>query len=486
MNASDFESHYDILPDAVVIHSGGRIVYANPAACALYACSSPGEVIGKPVIDFVPPDEREGVLRRIAEVTAGGEVPLRRARLVTLDGTCVAVEVTGRRFTIGSGEPGVLVVMRDVTDRVEEQDRLRALSERATASEEALRRSERRFRHLLEYGSELIFVTDLEGTLKFVSGTAWSVLGWDPAELVGRSAFTFAHPDDIPTHMAMLRDVAQEPGRRRAVTARIRSASDGYRMFEISAINLLHDASVGGIVLNAHDVTERNRLAEAVAQMQRVESLGRVAAAMAHEFNNVLAAADAFTTVLERDHDDVNTAVAGLKKSIARGRRVTSDILGYAQVPELAPEPIDAGDWLEELRPELEALLGGRNPLHLQVDDGTPPIAGDRHRLSRAILNLAINARDASAPGQPVSIVACPVDDSLAIEVTDRGAGMPGDVLEHAFEPLFTTKHHGTGLGLALVHQIVVRHGGTVSAESAPGEGSRFRIVLPAVKREAQ
>ncbi|HVR40200.1 MAG TPA: ATP-binding protein [Thermoanaerobaculia bacterium] len=238
--------------------------------------------------------------------------------------------------------------------------------------------------------------------------------------------------------------------------------------------------SVLDITLDETAARERIELHRELGEARRISSLGQLAATIAHEFNNVLMGIDTFATVLARRATDepTRTAVSHIQQSLKRGRAITEDILRFtrAAVPVLAT--IEVAGWLQSFLPEATALTGNRAQL-----DAEPGlfIAADVAQLNQVLANLLINARDASSPPSPITIFARRAGEDVDLAVCDRGAGIPPDVRERIFEPLFTTKRSGTGLGLAVVHQVVRAHQGTVRVVSEVGVGTEFHILLPRV-----
>jgi two-component system cell cycle sensor histidine kinase/response regulator CckA len=219
-----------------------------------------------------------------------------------------------------------------------------------------------------------------------------------------------------------------------------------------------------------------------VEQLRRVESLGRVAASVAHELNNVLmtfqmaAARARLTGVDEQFHDT-------LTRALLRGRNITDDILRFAQPAVVSKESVPLAAWLTEAVAELQPLAGPRHPLSLALDENLGCVTIDRTQMMQVLTNLVVNAREAMRAGGTITIAGRHSEQrsgEVLIFVIDRGTGIPDDLQERIFEPLFTTKGSGTGLGLAIVQQIVLRHGGHVRVESESGVGTTFEVALPA------
>jgi signal transduction histidine kinase len=233
----------------------------------------------------------------------------------------------------------------------------------------------------------------------------------------------------------------------------------------------------------AADRLGRQRAESLLEQSRRIESVGRLAATMSHEFNNVLMIIQSATTQLARGGDPI--IVAQLAKRIAdavkRGQRITSDVARFTRPAQLRLQPLNLREWLTSFGPDLRVLLGLGVTLEIQADD--LEVAADQQQLEQVLTNLAINARDAMFRGgrATLTVEEVALGDRRYAEIAfaDTGSGIEPDILNHIFEPLFTTKRAGSGLGLAVCYQVIAAHGGQMYAESTPGGGSVFHILLP-------
>ena len=225
-------------------------------------------------------------------------------------------------------------------------------------------------------------------------------------------------------------------------------------------------------------------LASQRAQSERLESLGQLAGGVAHDFNNLLGVILNYATLVGRRVDDpVATADLGeIRGAAERAAGLTQQLLAFARRDVVHPEPVDVNDLVRSVASMLERTLGAAIEFHFDLCDGSLVTIIDRHQLEQTVLNLAINGRDAMSAGGSLTISTGRLaPDRLRLRVTDTGHGMTPEVAARAFEPFFTTKvvGEGTGIGLATVHGIVRRSGGTVSIESSQGVGTAVTIVLP-------
>jgi phosphoserine phosphatase RsbU/P len=264
---------------------------------------------------------------------------------------------------------------------------------------------------------------------------------------------------------------------------RLRRGDGTYGIVENRGIIVRDAAQRATRVVGAvHDLTALVERERELERERRISGLGRVAAVIAHEVNNVLMIVQSHAdTVRRRGHDEPVrlTAASRILDAVARGRRITHDILRAANPGEPSPRTLDAAAWLGEVASEIERLLPDGIRLVTEVPSEPVCVHCDPQQLHQVLLNLAVNARDALAGFGTIRLGVRVNDGTAVFTVSDTGSGIPEDVLPRIFEPLFTTKRNGTGLGLSVVRQLVTRNGGTITVASQAGAGTAFTIVLP-------
>lgn len=372
---------------------------------------------------------------------------------------------------------------------------LALMAERARAAK-ALRDSEQHFRSLIENASDMILLVDGAGTISYASPSAVRALEDSDDRLTGRSLPAFAHPSDR-RQIELLLDAPV--GETVSATIRLRNSQGAWRAIEVVGRRIEENENEI-IVLNARDVTERRLLESRLDQAERLNSLGRLAATVAHEINNVLMGISPFAEMLRKrfaDDTSVTSASENILRAIKRGKRITEGILRYARPAEVQQTEVEAGTWMHELEPELALLAGRGVDLSVRIADPSLVLHIDTHQMTQVVTNLVVNARDAMPQGGTVSIEVRSADPNASVPssaatsfaeivVSDTGHGIHPDLVERIFEPLFTTKSSGgTGLGLSVAHQVVTRHGGTIRVESEVGKGTTFRVLVPSVARPA-
>ncbi|HEX6639513.1 MAG TPA: ATP-binding protein, partial [Thermoanaerobaculia bacterium] len=262
---------------------------------------------------------------------------------------------------------------------------------------------------------------------------------------------------------------------------------------EYSAAPIVDNGGVVGVVIAFMDVSERRKLELKLEQANRLSALGRMAATIAHEFNNVLMGIGPFVDVIRRDPKRIEKAVDHIARSVARGRRITHDILRFTQPAEPNRSVFDAGSWLQTVALEARSILSSNCEVDVHAHGPRITVHADENQIHQIVTNLLLNARDAMPGGGritmavrrepagaqfPFGIVEAPERFAHFI-VRDTGCGIGPETLPHIFEPLYTTKQSGTGLGLAVTHQVVQRHGGEIFVESEIGLGTTFHFFLP-------
>lgn len=470
--------------DLMCVHDlDGRILSVNSAASRSLGMS-PDELQALKIQDILAPGAHSefemyiGVLRQhgIAEG---------KMSVMTRDGRLRIWAYRNTLRTSGVTIPFVRGMARDITEQEE------ALG--------AIRKNEEYYRSIIENASDVICILDPVGVIRYHSPSLERSLGRAQHELSGSPLMHHVHPEDglRASEFILLQSTGSAGGN--TIKIRLRQRDGAYRFFEMIAKSLERNGEVHSIVINARDVTDRDLLERQLEQAHRVAGLGRLAATVAHEFNNVLMGMQPFVDLLQRPNAEramLDRCGGHIANSIQRGKRVAMDILRFTQPASPVLRPVNLFDWWQQLEPELKPQLGNHIlftatfPTHVRV-------RADSAQLAQVFSNLVSNARDAMPrEGQLTISVREPfpaesfafgtVSDPgslVQISVTDTGTGIAPDVIGHVFDPLFTTKEcGGTGLGLAVAHQVISRHGGSIFVESEVGSRTTFHVFLPKIE----
>lgn len=474
-----FRALIDNSSDVVtIVDSEGVIRFMSPSLERVLGYA-PEEMEGRRALDLlglVHPDELETARERLTrDLDKPGRGTIGRYRLRHRDGSWLHVEGSVNNLLQDEAIRGVIFNWRDVTER--------------RRAEDALKRSEEYFRSLIENSYDAVTVIDPSGGIGYASPSFERMTGYSPEELVGRNAFAFIHPDDVPRVIEDLsRGLATEGG---IVTSeyRYRHRDGSWRYVEAVGRNLIDDPSVGGFVVNFRDVSERKQAEDAMMAANR--ELRAFAYTVSHDLMTPLSVAYGYACLLEscspRSLEEGGEWLEEITRSIAHMDRLLKSLLDYAQ----AESPIDlfvAVDpraVIEELLRQLEADIAERGAV-VEIQEELPPIRADRVRLGQVYANLLENALKHGGTGGPLRIElgAGRDGESIILHVRDNGRGIPDSELERIFEP-FTrlvtdVSSHGLGIGLSTVRRVVERWGGRVWAESPPGEGSAFFFTAPA------
>jgi len=340
---------------------------------------------------------------------------------------------------------------------------------------------------------------DGERTMEFASAGARTLTGYDPPVLIGPGGPTFTaliHPEDRERVREAIRD-AVEAGRPWDLEYRLGSGSGEARWVWDRGHAVLSGAGeVLGLEGFVTDVTQRKELEEGLLRAQKLEALGELTGSIAHDFNNLLTAIIApVELMLDGLDPDTATArqLAQVNETAHYAASLTQQLLAFCRKQAPLRRVVDVNQVVALIGRTLERIVG--QDVTLVIEPGAGPLAArvDPARLEQVIVNLVVNARDAQPDGGDVRLSTAAVELSerqarplglepgphVAVEVADKGVGIPPEVMGRIFEPFFTTKDEGTGLGLATVYGIVTQHGGAVEARAAVGEGSTFTVYLP-------
>jgi PAS domain S-box-containing protein len=471
------ESTHDLL----CLHDlDGRITEINPAAARSLGYTQE-EVCGMNLRDLLIGRARPAFQAYLDAVTRNGMAE-GMMTVRTRNGEPRVWHYQNALQTV-AGHSFVRGLARDVTDR--------------ELALEELRTSEHHFRSIIENVSDLVTLIDATGTICYTSPSVTRALGFSEREVNGHTFHEFVHPDDAAAAGAVFQRQLGELGAVGSLDARILHGDGAWRWYSIVVTNRVSDGQVRNVIVNARDITERRLLLAQLEQANRVNGLGRLAATVAHEFNNVLMGMQPFAELIQRPRTPPDIAARGagyIASSIARGKRVALDILRFTQPAQPTLMPIALDTWWERLLPEVKAGTENTIQLAWTFAPGLAVVA-DEQQLSQVFSNLISNARHAMPAGGRLSITARrPLaretfafgvinnpESFVQISVTDTGYGIAPDIIGSIFDPLFTTKSNGgTGLGLAVVHQIMANHGGAIFAESTPGVGSTFHAFFRA------
>jgi PAS domain S-box-containing protein len=367
---------------------------------------------------------------------------------------------------------------------------------RIAERELGLRFREEHFRALIEHGSDIILVADAGGALSYVSPSARR-LGYEPVAWLGQAFYDQVDAEDLPRLRRALTGGDRASAPTAALEFRVRDSAGGWHVFDGAIADLLADPAVCGIVLNARDITDLRRTEEAARHRQselthalRLATIGEVSSTLAHEINQPLGAianyANACARRLPPDASSMPDVRRGLELIAAEALRAGEIIrrirdLGRKDSGEPGDHDVNEIVRRAVLVTEAEARLQ-RVEMDVVLADRPLAIHGDRIQLEQVLLNLILNGIEAmeTTRDRTLSLRTAAVDGTVEVAVRDSGTGFDAALGAQLFEPYFTTKPHGLGMGLAISRRIIEAHGGRLhAAANADGRGSTFSFTLP-------
>jgi PAS domain S-box-containing protein len=414
------------------------------------------------------------------------------------------IQVSAVPLRESSGEvSGAVTVLQDATDELRIQRELQASEARARKLNETLEaqvaeRSAERDR-LWNLSQDMLARADYVGMMSAVSPAWTQVLGWSETDLLSRGYASFMHPDDISPTLRAIGRMAEtrQPTR---FENRFATADGGWRSIEWTVApeaDGLNFIAVGRDVTLAR--TRENELSlaqEQLRQSQKMEAMGQLTGGVAHDFNNLLMPIIGSLDVLVRREvgdERERRLIDGALQAAERAKTLVQRLLAFARRQPLQATSVDLRDLIQNMAGLVDSTSGPDVQVHALLAENLPPAKADPNQLEMAILNLAVNARDAMPAGGVLTLSASreailpdsranlPPGDYIRLSIADTGAGMDEATRARAVEPFFSTKGvgKGTGLGLSMVHGLASQLGGELTIDSAPGEGTTVSLWLP-------
>ena len=352
---------------------------------------------------------------------------------------------------------------------------------------------------------DVIVIIDQHGINRYKSPNVEKWFGWKPEELVGASAWANVHPDDLASSQKFVSDLVSNPNTTGTTECRYRCKDGSYKWIEITLINLLDYPEIQGILGDYHDITERRRfedekraIEQQLQQTQKLESLGVLAGGIAHDFNNILAIIIGHCSLAAMDPETANKHIPPIEKAADRAAGLCRQMLAYAGKASFTLTQVNMAALVDEMVQMLKATTNQNVAIKPDLSTDVPTINGDASQLRQIVMNLIINASEAIGEAQGVIHVsltktaikagqsstdhlgkAIPTGWYVCLEVSDTGCGMDEETRRRIFEPFYTTKFAGRGLGMSAVLGIITAHRGALQLTSQPGQGTTFTIYLP-------
>lgn len=481
-----FETSQDLI---VVLDSHGAVVQVSPS-CEAILGYRPEEMIGRSGVEFVHPDDLEMAREDMRTARRGERSRVSDTRILHKDGHPVTLSWLGswsepvrRYFFVG----------RDMTE--------------SRLAQESLRESEHLSRNIIETALDAFVQTDDGGRILNWNSQAKKIFGWQRAEALGKDAIELivAEPDREIVRAGLMRNVQAGKsdflGRRREITAIRRDGKEFRAEASITALRRREGFLFNGFF---RDLTDKITGEERIRHSEKMEALGQLTGGVAHDFNNILTVITGTIEILA-DAVAKEPQLAAITRMIdeaaARGAELTQHLLAFARKQPLQPREIDVNQLIVDTAKLLRPTLGEQIQIESAFEAATCVAVVDPNQLTTAILNLALNARDAMPDGGKLILEtgSAYLDDTYAgtndvrpghyvvIAVSDTGSGIPPAMLDKVFDPFFTSKGpgKGTGLGLSMVYGFVKQSAGHIRIYSEPGHGTTIKMYLPAGRSAA-
>jgi len=476
---------------SIVILQNGKVVYANNAYTKLtgYALEEILQWQIEDTLKLIHPDYREFVINQARKKMRGnsnGLVTNYQYKGIKKNGAEGWIDQFSQTV-LYNGKPADMISMIEITER--------------KRTEAALEMEKERFQILVEESPVGISLIRRDGRYEYVNPKFIQIFGYNLEDIpTGKEWFFKAYPDRDYRHQVFSTWISDQkeakPGEARPRIFKVTCKDGSEKIIHFKPETMV----LGDQFVIYEDITEQRRLEDQLRQAQKMEAIGTLAGGIAHDFNNILGAIMGYTELTLEDVADNEKAHRRLEKVLQSGLRardLVSQILTFSRQTKKERKPISVSPIIKEALKLLRATLPTTIQIHQHLETETDLIVGDPVQIHQVMMNLCTNAkhamrREGGALEVSLAEVTLQAEESLALfhldpgrflklTVADTGHGIAPDITQKIFDPYFTTKEkgEGTGLGLSVVHGIVIEHGGAIEVSSQVGTGTAFHILLP-------
>jgi PAS domain S-box-containing protein len=468
----------------------GTIVSWNQGAEKLYGYKAE-EVVGRHISMLVPAERQDRIEPLFERLRRGERIEQFETIRVRKDDQLVPVSLTVSPIIDPSGAVvGISAIGRDITEQKQ--------------AEAKLRESEERFRNMADSAPVALWVTGPDGKASFYNRSALRFMGFTMEQLSGSNWTELVHPDDRAACQSVYSSALADR-RSFRIECRLLRADGECRWVLCNGVpRFSSDGAFAGHLGTSVDITQVRRLQEEAIARQKLESLGALAGGIAHDFNNVLGGILAEAELAEGDlpADSVpREEIQKIKAATIHGAEIVRELMIYAGQDKAYPlEPVDVSRLVENMLQLLKVSITKHAILVTGLAENLPAVLGSAPQIRQVVMNLVINASEAIGEKEGVITVTTdwvsgtltpdtstrlPQGDHVVLEVSDTGAGIKEEIKAKIFDPFFSTKFPGRGMGLAVVQRIVRDHGGTINLMSVLGHGTKFQVFLPCTAKRA-
>ena len=497
-----FETLFNASPFGVYIIQGKKFQFVNPEFLRITGYTE-NELLNMESLSLIHPEDR-GMLRENAVRMLKGELlnPF-EFRAIAKDGEIgwisqkiVSIQHNGSRAAFG--------YYMDITDRRVAEEALKENEEKFRVLYEESKRAEGVYRSLINSSADAIAIYDLEGMPNYINPSFTEMFGWTLSEVKGRP-IPFVPESEMEATAAEINHIVKEGKPSQGFeTKRLTKNGDLIDISISASLYNNHEGKPAGMLVILRDISDTKRLQTQLHQAQKMEAIGTLAGGIAHDFNNLLMGiqGNASLMLLETDPETARyDRLKNIERQVEMGSKLTSQLLGYARKGRYEVKPTNLNKLIEGLS-ETFGRTRKEIVIHKDLADNLSPVEVDEGQIEQVLLNLFVNASDAMAGGETLTLKTMNVNSNdmggdqykpkqgnyILLSVADTGTGMDKETMDKIFDPFFTTKEmgRGTGLGLASAYGIIKGHSGYIDVESRKGHGSTFKIYLPASTSEVR
>lgn len=480
-----FKQLFESNPSPTVItDTNNYISNVNSAFEKLFKYSF-SEIHGKKLSELIIPEEYLEEAQEIQNLVHSGFNVLKQVIRKAKDGTLFNLLLSAAPIKTNDTQIGAFAIYVDITEQIKAQ--------------ESIRISEDNLRNILDNVKDAIFTASADGILTSINSAFDNLTGWRREEWLGKTITDLLHPDEYNSAIVMFKN-ALSGKQTELKELRIRKSDGSYLISEFLISPQIKNNQIVGVLGIARDITERKKAEEQMLQVQKLESLGTLAAGIAHDFNNILGImighADLIQTLVPKE-TIIRKNIDAIIKAGKRAADLVKQILTFARKSEVKKEPININILIKEISKMLHETFPKTIQINLDLEQNLNMVDADNIQMHQVFINICVNARDAMPKGGILTIKTRNIEGCelqkiiphaknqtyIKLTISDTGTGIPPESLDRIFEPFYTTKDRtkGTGMGLAVVQGIIDTHDGFIQVDSKLNEGTTFDIYLPAL-----
>lgn len=488
-------------PDSITLSAmDGKMVMANQAAVEMRGYSSEEELLRKNMMELIAPQDIEKAKKNIKKTLEKGSLKGTEYTLLKKDGTTFFADVCVSIIKDAEGNPSTfMAVVRDITERKKMEEALAAEKERLSVTLRSI--------------AESVISVDIKGNVVFMNEVAEQLTGWTQADAIGKPLCDVLNVVDSKNKPIACHEIVNDVIEKGDISCTI-TIDEGILIAKDETEKIIaqscapirdKDNNILGVVIILRDITDKQKLEKELFKATKLESIGLLAGGIAHDFNNILTGitSSLFMAKMSLDKDStIYKFIFEAEKAAFRATKLTNQLITFAK----GGAPIKESQSIREIIEEAVgfSLSGSNIDCELKLPEDLWAIEIDRGQIDQVITNLIINAEQAMPEGGTITLNAenIVIDDSIPkdttaflplnpgnyikISVKDEGVGIRPEDLESIYDPYFTTKDNGSGLGLTICYSIIRKHNGVIYAKSRMGVGTTFHVYLPVSGKKAK